>query len=147
MNLKIVLRIAIAFDWLFFILYLFLLITTIDSLPPELNEYINKVMNAPPSSITIAILEARVIVTGVLIAMISSIALLFFQKWARWSYLVSIVMVNVFGITMGQPQVMHALPFGVFYFSSLTHGFIIALTFFTDVLEKKPAGPPVLPVN
>ena len=37
--------------------------------------------------------------------------------------------------------------YAIVIFAVLWVGFIIALTFFTDVLEKKPAGPPVLPVN
>jgi hypothetical protein len=128
------LRAAILCEWGLIIIAVILSFTLESSLPPQLREWLAHESGQGLSKSYLINAGVGVIIIGS--AIISSIGLFFFRNWAKWVYLVSTVSGYVL-LPFTGPTVEHAVTDTADELSIIVCGMILALAFFTDVVQGK----------
>ncbi|MBP1638137.1 MAG: hypothetical protein H6Q18_926 [Bacteroidetes bacterium] len=127
MTLKSVFRIVLISEWIFLALNIYLVATI--SLPEPLTAWIKK------EGTSFDYFQFAIIIM-IPLEFAASVGLFFFKEWARWLYLVVIIIENLLPSFTG-PWVNPALAQTFGNLSILMTGIVIGLSFFTDVIAKK----------
>ena len=126
-------RILLVLSWLLVIAGAVASFATENSLPPELQSYLARVENAPLANGEIVL--AVVDVTFIVFAVVLTVALFRFRRWAMTllpvSYVLGFVLIPVNG-----PYVESGWVSILFYLGSLVDGIILALVYFTPLRES-----------
>ena len=136
MNKTSALRIAIIFEWFSLTLVYLTVVIFHEFLPVTLREYLQweetRVISGYEKFLS------TIYLISLVTCFISSIFLFFLKKPARWVYLACVVIALFIDLFMANPLVLHFIP-DIFYgLGSMLTGFILALIFFTDVLDRGP---------
>lgn len=126
-------RILLVLSWLLVITGVVVSFATRNSLPSELQSYLERVENAPLTNgeIVLAIVD----VTFVVFVIVLTVGLFRFRGWAKAllpvSYLLGLVLIPVNG-----PYVESGWVSILFYSGSLVDGMILALVYFSPLKES-----------
>ncbi|MCB2184725.1 MAG: hypothetical protein KQH63_22090 [Desulfobulbaceae bacterium] len=132
MNNKSILRLLIVAEWLLLAISIYISIFLESYLPQELQNYLLAESTAETTKQEdILIIASLVILAAYLI---SSIMLLLLKKWAKWPYLLSMVVLFLIAPFAG-PTVEHSTADTIAEISTLISGMILSLIFFTDTLS------------
>jgi len=134
MTAKLALRTAIVFEWLFGLAMIVLSFALERFLPEALREYVALDAESP-----IAIGELLLLPLAILLliaTLASSIGLLLLQRWARWSYLASVVLGCVITPFLG-PTVEHSLTDTFDRIATTLSGLVIGIAFFSDAIPER----------
>jgi len=128
-----ILRAAIICEWVFIILQVVSSFMFKDTLPELLQQWLVRKQEACITSFDIMFLFLAI---PLLIAyLISSVYLLLLKKWAKWTYLVSLLFMAILVVLDG-PDLSNAIESLFAELASICSGIIIALVFFTNVLNN-----------
>ena len=107
--------------------------TSLSLLPPELEEWEDRDLEAPMGAVQV------IIILALLVAVIASLTgLLMLKKWGAWTFLAATVVAEVSSIFYG-PYVSSGLLYACEDTSSILAGVILGMAFFSDVLAPAPA--------
>ena len=125
-------RILLVLSWLLVIAGVVVSFATKNSLPSELQSYLERVENAPLTNGEIVL--AVVDITFVVFAIVLTVGLYRFRRWAKTllpvSYVLGLVLIPVNG-----PYVESGWVSILFYSGSLMDGIILALVYFSPLKE------------
>ena len=125
-------RILLVLSWLLVIAGVIVSFATENSLPPELQSYLERVENAPLANGEIVL--AVVDVTFVVFAVVLTVGLFRFRRWAKtllpMSFILGLVLIPING-----PSVESGWASSLFYLGSLVDGIILALVYFSPLRE------------
>ena len=133
MNKTSALRIAIILEWFSFTLLIFTIVIFEEFLPVALREYLHWEETQGYSGFQKILAAAYMI--SLIICIISSIFIFFLKKPAKWVYLICTALALLIEALMADPLVLHFIPGLLYGIGTLLTGFILALIFFTDVLD------------
>ena len=131
-NSALVLRIAIAIEWILIAVAFTIALTRIDAFPPELKAY--SIHQAP----SIAIVDT-ISVLALLVSIITSFGLCLRRSWAQLPYAASTIWLSCASFFEG-PTANLGLLKGLEELSLLAGGFVIAWSFFPGVLHSSTGG-------
>jgi len=126
-------RILLVLRWLLVIASVVASFATENSLPPELQSYLERVENAPFANgeIVLAVVDG----TFVVFAVVLTVGLFRFRRWAKtllpMSYILGLVLIPVNG-----PYVESGWVSMLFYLDSLVDGIILTLVYFSPLKES-----------
>ncbi len=125
-------RILLVLSWLLVIAGVVVSFLTESSLPPELRAYLERVGDAPPASGEIVL--AVVDVAFIILAIVLTVGLFRFRRWARSllpvSYALGFALLPAHG-----PYVESGWESALFYVGSSVDGVILALVYFSPLSE------------
>ena len=119
-------------SWLLVIAGVIVSFATENSLPPELQSYLERVENTPLANGEIVL--AVVDVTFVVFAVVLTVGLFRFRRWAKtllpMNFILGLVLIPING-----PSVESGWASSLFYLGSLVDGIILALVYFSPLRE------------
>lgn len=131
MNTKSILRLLIASEWVLIVFGVYLSFVLEKYLPQELQNYLSAESNTELSRqediLFIAVLAVAICYFA------SSILLFFMKNWAKWSYLICIIIFALVLPVTG-PTVEHSIADTIGEIPTLISGMILSLIFFTDTM-------------
>lgn len=134
MDLKKALRVALIFEWITIIAYIFLTFTLESNLPIQLQDYLE--WEANQELTTYELIALPFLVIALVIYLISSIGIFFFKLWAKKIYIFVSVFLVLSNIA-SSPTVEHSITYTIGNIQPICFGFILALLLFTNVYDAE----------